>query len=326
MYQILLYYKYTKLENPEQVKLDQVAKCKELNLKGRILIAEEGINGTLEGLAKDTEKYIEWMNSQGSFKDIHWKKSAGTGAAFPKLKVKVRKEIVSSFLGREEENKDNEEVIKDDYNLKDLDPNKLTGKYLTPAELHDMIHSGKEFYFVDMRNDYEMEVGRFVDSDEETELRHEKLDNSPKKYHSILAPFENFRDLPRVLPKLESLKDKTIVTVCTGGVRCEKASGFLVQNGFKDVYQIYGGIVSYMAKYPNEDFLGQLYVFDNRIVMGFNLDDPSRVIVGKCNGCGKPTEHYGNCAIKTCNKHMLICEECSKGDVLCPKCKENSLK
>lgn len=309
MHQILLFYKYINLENPAQVVLDQKQLCDSLNLKGRILIAKEGINGTLEGEIENTEKYIKYMDNLDHFKNIHWKKSKGTGNAFPKMKIKLRKELVSTYLGREDENIDNKELIKiveDKYNLNDLDPNRVTGKYVYPDELHDWIHNGKEIYIVDMRNDYEMEVGRYVDN---------------QNTKSILAPFTNFRDLPSVLPKLENIKGKTIVTVCTGGVRCEKASGFLVQNGFSDVYQLYGGIVSYMEKYPNQDFLGQLYVFDNRILMGFNLDDPNRQIIGICNGCGQKSENYGNCAIKTCNKHMVICEECCKTEVLCPNCK-----
>lgn len=284
MYQILLYYKYTKIENPEELMQSTREICDELGLKGRIIIAKEGINGTLEGTVENTQKYIDWMKSDPRFDGMNWKISEGTGSAFPKLSIKVRDEIVTLGLGEN-----------------DFSPEDTTGKYLSAEELHEWIHSGKEFYIVDMRNDYEYKVGAFR--------------------NSIFPSLKNFRDLPNVLPELEHLKDKTVLTVCTGGVRCEKASGFLVKHGFKDVYQLHNGIVTYMEKYPNEDFLGQLYVFDGRIVMGFNLDDPKREIIGKCEFCGNPTEHFINCANKSCNKHMLVCEECNeKNKGLCKEC------
>ena len=184
---------------------------------------------------EDTESYLEEFLKDKRFEGTHIKRGETSGDSFPKLSIKVRDELVASGLG---------EV-------------KKFADYVYPEELHEWISSGKRFFIVDMRNDYEHKVGYFKDS--------------------ILAPFQNFRDLPKVIPILEPLKDETIVTVCTGGVRCEKASGFLLSEGFNKVYQLFGGIVTYMEKYPNEDFLGKLYVFDGRIVMGFNTDDPKHV-------------------------------------------------
>ncbi len=274
-FQVLLYYKYTQIEVPQKLLQDQKALCEKLGLTGRIIIASEGINGTVEGRTTDTEKYIKAMQKISGFSDIHFKKSVGTGSAFPKLSIKIRDDIVSSAISE-----------------LGLNPNQVTGKYLEPEQLHEWIHSDKAFYIVDMRNDYETTVGYFA--------------------NSLLAPFENFRDLPKVLPVLKDLKNKTIVTVCTGGVRCEKASGFLVQNGFEDVYQLYGGIVSYMEKYPNEDFLGSLYVFDGRVTMGFNMDSKAHIIVGKCKFCEKPAEHYFDCKNIFCQgkRHFISCDKC----------------
>jgi UPF0176 protein len=285
-YQILLFYKYTQIDNPEAEAQKQIEICQKLNLTGRCIVAKEGINFTVEGLKDDTEKYIEILKTDPRFADIHFKKSAGNGTAFPKLSIKVREEIVSGHLG--------------DW---DINPNQITGKYLQPEELHAWIKSGKKFYIIDMRNDYEHAVGLFKDS--------------------IPAPLKNFRDLPEILPKLESLKDETIVTVCTGGVRCEKASGFLVQHGFKDVYQLYGGIVSYMEKYPNQDFLGKLYVFDGRVTMGFNLEDPSHVVIGTCIFCKSAAEDYYDCANIHCKnkRHFISCQSCiNKMTGYCEKC------
>jgi UPF0176 protein len=279
MYEILLYYKYTNIAEPEALKATQEELCKNLNLKGRIIIAKEGINGTVEGLQEHTQKYIDELVKDSRFSDIHFKRSVGTGKAFPKLSIKVRSEIVSAHLGAD-----------------DFSPAEITGKYMSPEELHELLKSDKEFYLIDMRNDYEFKVGYFE--------------------NSILAPFSNFRDLPKILPQIEHLKDKTIVTVCTGGVRCEKASGFLVKHGFKDVYQLYGGIVSYMEKYPNQDFKGKLYVFDDRVVMGFNTTAPEHEIVGKCEKCGATSDNYLDCAYIHCkgHRHFICCENCLEKD------------
>lgn len=284
MYTIILFYKYTDIENPDVLMDSQRDLCKKLNLKGRMIIATEGINATLEGETKQIEKYMSEMKKDSRFVDIHWKKSNGTGEAFPKLSIKVRPEIVSGHL-----------------DSLDVNPRLTTGKYLTPEELHNWIHSEKrEFYIIDMRNDYETHVGYFE--------------------NSIFPGIKNFKDIKSILPQLEHLKNKTILTVCTGGVRCEKASGFLVANGFSDVYQLSGGIVSYMEKYPNMDFKGKLYVFDNRIVMGFHTDDPTHEIVGRCAKCNKPSEWYINCKDSFCNRHFIACHEClgEEEKILCP--------
>jgi len=282
MYEILLYYKYTNIVDPAELCQRQRELCKKLGLKGRIIIAPEGINGTVEGLSENTQKYVDEMLSDLRFQDMNFKRSPGTGKAFPKLAIKERSEIVSAHLG-------------DD----DVNPAFTTGKYLSPEQLHEWIHSDKEFYIIDMRNDYEHAVGFFK--------------------NSILPPLENFRDLPKILPTLAHLKNKTIVTVCTGGVRCEKASGFLVQGGFNDVYQLHNGIVSYMEKYPDEDFIGKLYVFDGRVTMGFNSPTTKHVIVGVCKKCHAPSENFVNCLLPTCHKHFICCTNClnSKGEPFC---------
>lgn len=298
IFKIILFYKYTYIDDTEVLMHDQRQLCQKLNLKGRIIIAKEGINATLEGTEENIQKYLNEFLADERFKDTHIKISDGIGEAFPKLSIKVRPEIVASGI--------------------DLDPNKTSGKYITAEELHEWINfkkefysersedqnsevrRPKEFYIVDMRNDYEQRVGHFA--------------------NSILSDIDNFKELPKLLPKLDHLKGKTIVTVCTGGVRCEKASGFLVQNGFSDVYQLYGGIVTYMEKYPNENFKGALYVFDQRIVMGFNMDDKKREVVGSCAKCKAPSENYINCIDGFCNRHFICCKDCLGGaqKIFCP--------
>lgn len=246
-YTILLYYKYVSIKDPQLVLQQQKSVCEALGFKGRIIIAQEGINGTFEGKTEDVEKYINWMRTDKRFKDIHWKKSVGIGDAFPKLSIKVRNEIVSLH-------------VRD--GGKDIDPNTTTGKRLKPQKLDKWYKEGKEFYIVDMRNDYELKSGAFKDT--------------------VFPGLKNFRDLREKVDEIAHLKDKTVLTVCTGGVRCEKASGLLVQEGFTDVYQLDGGIVSYMEQFPGKSFEGSLYVFDKRTVMSF--DDPeNHTVMGKCD-------------------------------------------
>lgn len=282
-HQILLYYLYTDIADPQKLMEEQRELCQKLNLKGRIIVAHEGINGTVEGTVEESEQYITAMHADPIFKDMWFKKSEGTGVAFPKLSVKVRPEIVSSYWG------------------KDLKPHQETGKYLSAEELHDWFTSGKEFYVVDMRNDFEHESGHFQ--------------------NSVLPGLGFFRDLEDEVKNLEHLKDKTVLTVCTGGVRCEKASAFLLHKDFKDVYQLHGGIVTYMEKYPNQHFKGKLYVFDGRVMMGFNTDAPDHEVVGKCTHCQQTCERYINCKNDDCHKHIICCERCeTEKKQYCAKC------
>lgn len=275
MYTILLYYKYVTIKNPEEVRDWMRTLCEGLGMKGRILIAYEGINGTVEGDKEQIASYKKAMKNNPLFSDVIYKESSGNGNAFPKLVVKIRPELVTG-------------------GLQHIDPNKKTGKYITSDELHKWYEEKKEFYLVDMRNDFEYASGYFE--------------------NFIPSGMKHFRDIKNVLPKLEHLKVKTVVTVCTGGIRCEKASGFLVENGFMDVYQLKDGIHTYMEKYPNQHFKGKLYVFDNRLLIGFHTEDPKHEIVGKCMICHSQSENYVNCGNDECHLHIIACENCKDKD------------
>ncbi len=276
-YEILLYYKYASIRNPEKFAQEHRDFCVKRNLKGRIIIATEGINGTIEGLVKDTKAYRKLLSGKKGFAKIHWKKSEGDGQAFRKLSVKVRPEIVSLSLHKAKDT--------------DVDPRKITGTHLKPERLRKWIEKGEKFTIIDMRNDYEHKVGAFEGS--------------------VLPPLKNFRDLPKAMPKLKKYANVKVLTVCTGGVRCEKASGYLIKKGFKDVYQLDGGIVSYMEKYPGKDFKGSLYVFDKRVTMAFKGE---REIIGKCEKCGITTENYADCTNQDCRNQMLCCKACIDAD------------
>lgn len=269
---VLLFYKYVTIADPVQFMNEHRALCERLGIKGRFIVAHEGLNGTCEGTPDAVNEYIQVVTSDPRFADMHIKYSRGTGNAFPKLKIKVRPEIVSLGLGKEH----------------DVDPNQVTGIHLKPSELHAWFQNGEDFTIIDMRNDYEHDVGHFP--------------------NSVLPPLKNFRDLPKVLPELESFKDKKVLTVCTGGVRCEKASGYLKTQGFKDVYQLDGGMVSYMEQYPNQNFNGAMYSFDGRNVIDY--DDGEHEIIGTCKRCDNKTEHYEDCKNDSCHGQFLYCEDC----------------
>ncbi len=282
-YEIIIFYKYTHIRNPEGFMEWMRTTCLELGLRGRILIAHEGINGTVEGTSANILEYEKRMHAQdgndetfANLSGMWFKHSPGTGSAFPKMKIKVRDEIVTLGLGKEG----------------DIDPNEITGTHLAPEELKQWIKDGEDFTIIDMRNDYEFKVGHFKDS--------------------INPMMENFRDLTKVTAELDALKEKKVLTVCTYGVRCEKASGYLKTQGFKDIYQLDGGIGTYMKVFPGEDFLGSLYVFDGRITERFT---DKYEVVGHCDLCGEKSERYGNCAIPDCHKKLIFCASCEESGV-----------
>ncbi len=285
---VLLFYKYVKIEDPEAFMNAHRALCERLNIKGRYAIAYEGLNGTCEGTPEAVNEYVKELTSDPRFADIHMKYSKGTGNAFRKLKIRVRPEIVA--LGLKED---------------DVDPNVTTGIHLKPEELHEWFENGEDFAIVDMRNQYEHQVGHFPGS--------------------VLPNLKNFRDLPKVLPELEHLKDKKVLTVCTGGVRCEKASGYLKTKGFDNVYQLDGGMVSYMEKYPGKNFLGAMYSFDSRVVIDY--DGGNHPIIGKCSECGVPSENVVDCKDPSCHGQIILCKDCfaKSGKVFCKDRCDNHL-
>lgn len=285
-YTVILFYKYTRIEDPEAFRAWQKSLCEELGLTGRILIAHEGMNTTLEGTTENTQKYIAALRAQdgtsgtlADFHDVEIKTSVGTGKAFKNLKVKVRAEIVALALNR--------------YGEEDVDPNETTGVHLKPEELKKMYENDEDFVVIDMRNDYEFKVGHFK--------------------NSINPPMENFRELPEALPKIlaenPEMQNKKVITVCTGGIRCEKASGYLIKKGFTNVYQLDGGMHKYMEQFPGQDFKGGLFTFDDRVVMDFGKD---REVIGRCDICLASTERFDNCVNDECHKHMIICHECAQ--------------
>ncbi|WP_078414230.1 oxygen-dependent tRNA uridine(34) hydroxylase TrhO [Priestia abyssalis] len=272
-YQVLLYYKYVHIDDPAVFKEEHLALCEELGLKGRILVANEGLNGTVSGTKVQTEAYMKAMHEDPRFSDMVFKIEQAEEHAFKKMKVKVKPEIVNLSL-------------KDD-----IDPNRITGKHLSPKEFFEAMQED-DVIILDARNTYEYDLGHFR--------------------NAIRPDIETFRELPEwIQNNLSDYKDKKILTYCTGGIRCEKFSGFLVKEGFQDVSQLHGGIITYGY---DEEVKGQLwdgkcYVFDERISVPVNRTEKATV-VGKCYYCAKPEERYVKCGNPDCNKHLLLCEEC----------------
>ncbi|MFE4811178.1 rhodanese-related sulfurtransferase [Peribacillus simplex] len=270
-YRVLLYYLYVPIENHEEFAAEHLAACKALELKGRILVAAEGINGTVSGTFEQTNKYMDMMKSDSRFADIVFKIDEADGHAFKKMHVRPRNELVTLRLEE------------------DINPNRTTGKYLSPKEFFEQMQD-ENTVVLDARNDYEFDLGHFRGA--------------------IKPEITNFRELPDwVRENKDMFEGKKILTYCTGGIRCEKFSGWLVEEGFEDVSQLHGGIATY-GKDPEvkgELWDGQMYVFDERIAVPINQKE--HVIVGRDIYSGEPCERYVNCANPECNKKILCSEE-----------------
>lgn len=162
--------------------------------------------------------------------------------------------------------------------------------YITPKELHDELERGEDLVLVDMRNDYEAVIGRFR--------------------NAVTLPMKNFRDLPDHLPALEQYKGKNVVTYCTGGIRCEKASALLKEAGFKTVRQLEGGIVRYCEQFPDGYYDGSLFVFDDRRAMRFPGRRKPDVYISHCLYCSADCDRFINCADDRCHEMFICCPDC----------------
>jgi len=284
MEKVLLFYKYVEIERPQEILKWQKKLCIDLNLKGRIILATEGINGTLGGSSQDCKLYVEAMRANQYFFDVDFKESGVEGVCFEKLRIVVKNEIVNLNLDKKVVNVKN------------------SGKHLTPQEAHSMISkNGRDLVILDGRNNYESAVGAFE--------------------NSIKPDIKYFREFPQYIDKnIELFKDKNVLMYCTGGIRCERASAYLkLKNVAKEVYQISGGIHRYIERYPEGYFRGKNYVFDGRVTVKVNDD-----VLGNCFICGVQCDEYQNCLNAVCNRHFICCKECLKnlGSTCSTECAE----
>jgi len=274
---ILLYYGFTPLSDPVAVQLWQKTLCESLNLKGRILIAPTGINGTVGGHIDDLRKYIKHTKGYPGFKKIAFKWSQGAGDEFSRLYITLKDELVA--FGNPGEIK--------------VDENGVIGggKHLRPEQVHELIaERGDDVVFFDGRNQYEAKIGKFK--------------------NAIISDVNNSNEFIREIEsgKYDYLKDKPIVTYCTGGIRCEILSVVMKNRGFQEVYQIDGGIVKYGEKFADKGLWeGSLYTFDSRMAIDFSTKTK---VIGECEICQGPSKIFRNCRTATCHQLILLCDSC----------------
>lgn len=284
MEKIILYYKFIPVADPTMTMRWQRELCTRLGLKGRIIIATHGINGTLGGPLDALRTYKQEMNKSGLFKGIQYKWSDGKADNFPKLSIKVRDELVAF--------KATDEIVVDENGIQN------GGLHLKPEQVHKLIEErGDEVIFFDGRNTYEAQVGRFKRA----------VIPDVRTTPDFLAELDH--------PKYDAIKRRPIVTYCTGGIRCEILSVLMKNRGFKEVYQIDGGIVKYGEKYGDDGLWeGSLYIFDGRMNHRFSANARD---IGECVHCKDKTSNFINCAELSCNKLVLACQSCAPTYNLC---------
>ena len=273
---IVLFYVFTPLADPEAIRLWQHSVCDALGLRGRIIVSSHGINATVGGDIVNVKRYVRATRSYAAFKDADIKWSDGVGDDFPRLSVKVRDEIVTFGVPGE---------------LK-VDEHGVVGggARLTPDALHQLVEErGDEVVFLDGRNSIEAQIGRFRDA--------------------IVPEVETTRDFIPLIESgaLDHLKDKPVVTYCTGGVRCEVLTALMKNRGFSDVYQLDGGIVRYGERFRDSGLWeGSLYVFDKRMSVDFGRP----AVIGRCVECANPTSSVVNHPDRDGRELAVLCERC----------------
>jgi len=271
---ILLFYSFTPLADPEAIRLWQRDLCESLGIRGRIIVSKDGINGTVGGELKQVKGYIKKMKQYPAFHDIDFKWSEGRGDDFPRLSVRVRDELVS-FGAPGELRVDDSGVVGG-------------GAKLSPEQLHELVDS-KAVTFFDGRNAFEAGIGRFRDA--------------------VVPEVDNTRDFVGEIDRgaYDHLKNEPIVTYCTGGIRCEVLSSLLINRGFREVYQLDGGIARYGETYRDQGLWeGSLYVFDERKSIDFSDET---AIIGRCYRCAEPTSRMENCGDPACRVQLVVCDE-----------------
>ena len=261
-------YKFVSLPDFNELRKPLFDFCLQHGVKGTLLLAHEGINGTVSGSRSAIDALLGYLKSDSRFAGIEHKESLHEGKPFYRMKVKLKKEIVT--MG-----------------VEDIDPLKSVGTYVDPKDWNELI-SDPEVVLVDTRNDYEFEVGTFK--------------------NAINPNTESFREFPAYTKKhLDPKKHKKIAMFCTGGIRCEKSTAFMKQQGFDEVYHLKGGILKYLEEVEKEDTLwqGECFVFDNRVTVNHDLE---RGNYDLCHGCRQP--------ITAEDKASEMFEE----GVTCPRC------
>ena len=280
----LSFYTYAFIEYPRAFRDELYKNFNELKVFGRVYVAYEGINAQMSVPESHFGEFKNYLNSISFLKDIRLNIAVDDdGKSFWVLKIKVRDKIVADGIN--------------DFNF---DMSKK-GKYVD-ANSFNKLTADPETIVVDMRNHYEYEIGHFE--------------------NAIEIPSDTFRaQLPMAVNMLEEKKDKNIIMYCTGGIRCEKASAYMLHNGFKNVFHLEGGIIQYANKIKEENlpnkFLGKNFVFDGRLGEKIGED-----IISHCHQCGAPCDTHTNCANEACHLLFIQCASCAEkyGGCCCAKC------
>ena len=252
MYLTIAFYHFVNLDNIDQLQVFILKFCQKKNIKGTILLASEGINGTISGEQKKIQQFIEFIKEdlffKNKFKILEYKESWASKNPFYRMKVRLKKEIVA--LG-----------------VEGISPTKKVGKYVNPEEWNNLINDPNTIV-IDTRNNYEVDIGTFK--------------------NSINPQTETFREFPSYVDKnLNNNKIKKVAMFCTGGIRCEKATSLMLEKGFKDVYHLKGGILKYLENIPKEESLwvGECFVFDQRVAITHGLNEGQ---YDQCYACRHP--------------------------------------
>jgi UPF0176 protein len=258
-YVVCAMYKFVTLENYKDIQEPLLQVMKDNDVRGTLLLANEGINGTVAGPREGIDTLLSWLKSDDRLNDISYKESYTNKAPFARTKVKLKKEIVT--MG-----------------VEGIDPKEVVGTYVKPKDWNALI-SDPNVILVDTRNDYEVEIGTFK--------------------HAVNPRTETFREFPEyVAENLDKNKHKKVAMFCTGGIRCEKSTAYLKEQGFEDVYHLEGGILKYLEEVPEEETMweGECFVFDERVAVNHQLEKGR---YDQCNACRLPiteedkqNEHY----------------------------------
>ncbi len=247
-YIVCAMYKFVRLDHFEALRDPLLNTMKELNICGTLLLANEGINGTVAGSREGIDQLLDWLRQQPELSDIDYKESTTTKRPFLRTKVKLKKEIVT--MG-----------------VEGIDPKEVVGTYIEPKDWNDLI-SDPDVLLVDTRNDYEVQVGTFK--------------------NAINPNTETFREFPQyVKENLDPEKHKKVAMFCTGGIRCEKSTAYLKEQGFDEVYHLKGGILKYLEEVPEDNTLwdGECFVFDDRVTVNHQLEKGN---YDQCHACRLP--------------------------------------
>ena len=237
-------YKFEPLENPVDLVRMYQQKCDELKLKGTMLISKNGINFSLAGTQQATDTIIAFLEEDNRFLNIPLKVTYSETQPFRRMKVRLKKEIIS--LGR-----------------KDINPRDLTGERISPQDFKNLLDNKEDVLVLDTRNEYETRVGKFE--------------------NAIDLNLDTFRDFPKAIESLpEEYKDKQIVMYCTGGIRCEKASAVMLKAGFADVKQLEGGVLDYFKETGGAYWEGDCFVFDERVALDTELNETDYIYCYIC--------------------------------------------